>query len=211
MARESYAELSASTAAAAPERPLEVTVESCRVEAETPWRLKNRCPNHRDRGGDRVGAGADGHVHFISPLSSRAPVPSPKPLPHSKVASSGREAVICPGFSEKFSGRPRPDPPQRFARITAATCESASIASTARIGVAGLVPPDARDGPQLREQPGPGRVDGEFAAVEPLDLTVASRNDREPFGVRPDPQPMRLGECSELQDRALLLRWLSPT
>ena len=62
-------------------------------------------------------------------------MPSLKPLPHSKAASSGREAVICPGFSEKFSGRPRPDPPQRFARITAATCGSASIASIARISV----------------------------------------------------------------------------
>src|SRR5437764_11638461 len=72
--------------------------------------------------------------------------------------------------------------------------------------VARLVPLHARDRPQLSEQAGPVAVDGEVAAIEPLDAAVAAGDDREPLGVGADPEPIRFRECPELLDGPLLQR-----
>src|SRR5437870_646756 len=93
----------------------------------------------------------------------------------------------------------------------------------AHLRVARLVPPDARDRPQLLEEAGAVTVDGQgelarkrtrpavHAVAVPLDLTVPTGDDGEPFGVGPDPEPIWLGQRAELLSGALLLRELSPT
>jgi len=76
--------------------------------------------------------------------------------------------------------------------------------------IAGLVPLDAGDGPELLEEPGTVGVDGEgelaghwaepakasravLAIAVPLDLPVAPRDDRKALGVSLDLELVRLG------------------
>jgi hypothetical protein len=49
--------------------------------------------------------------------------------------------------------------------------------------IAGLVPANAGDGPDLEEESWAVRVHGELALIEPLDASVAPGDDREAFGV----------------------------
>jgi len=108
---------------------------------------------------------------------------------------------------------------RRRALMTRATCSSASGGNTARIlGVARLVPPDARDRPQLLEEAGAvtGDGQGELArkrtrpavhpVAVPLDLAVPAGDEWESLGVDLDPEPIRFPECPELLDRSLLQR-----
>src|SRR2546427_9134420 len=70
--------------------------------------------------------------------------------------------------------------------------------------VARLVAPHAGDRPQLSEQAGAVAVDGEFAAIEPLDAALAAWDDREAFDVRLHSEPIRRRERAELLDGLLL-------
>ena len=64
--------------------------------------------------------------------------------------------------------------------------------------VAGLVPANAGDRPDLREESRAVTVHGELAPVEPLDAAVTSGDGREALGVLDDPEPQRTREFSEL-------------
>jgi len=69
--------------------------------------------------------------------------------------------------------------------------------------VPGLVPPDARNRPDPREQPRPVRVDGQVDTVEPLDLPIAAGDHGKAFDVEPNAQAMRSDQRAELLDGTL--------
>ena len=86
----------------------------------------------------------------------------------------------------------------------------------AHLGVARLVPHDARDRPQLSEEAGAVTVDGQgelarkrtrpavHAVAVPLDLAVPTGDHWEALGVDLDPEPIRFREYPESLDRPML-------
>jgi hypothetical protein len=89
--------------------------------------------------------------------------------------------------------------------------------------VPSLVPLHAGNGPQLLEQARAVGVDGQgelarkqagrtvHAVAVPFDLAVPSGNDREPFPIGLNAEPVRLRYLPQLLNGALPLRHLSPT
>src|SRR5437867_3362055 len=90
-------------------------------------------------------------------------------------------------------------------------------------GVARLVPLHAQDRPELLEEAGAVGIDSQgelarkrtgrtvHAVAVPLDLAVPARDDREPFRVSLDAEPVRLRYGPQLLNGALPLRNLSRT
>ena len=72
--------------------------------------------------------------------------------------------------------------------------------------LASLMPPDAGNRPQPREQPRSVCVDSETLAVEPLDLPVATGDQREAFDVELYAEAVRLRDHAHVFQSALLLR-----
>ena len=111
-----------------------------------------------------------------------------------------------------------------WARITLATCSRASGGKySPNLCVPSLVPLHAGNGPQLLEQARAVGVDGQgelarkqagrtvHAVAVPFDLAVPSGNDREPFRVGLNAEPVRLRYLPQLLNGTLPLRHLSPT
>jgi hypothetical protein len=67
--------------------------------------------------------------------------------------------------------------------------------------VAGLVPTNAGDRPDLREEPWAGCVDSEVLSVEPLDLSVTAGDHREILGISRDTQAQGSRELSKVIER----------
>src|SRR2546428_824189 len=93
----------------------------------------------------------------------------------------------------------------------------------AHLRVARLVALHAGDGPQFRKHSGAVAVDGQgelawkqagrtvHAVAVPLDPTVPAGDDREPFGIGLNAEPVRLSYRPQLLNGALALRHLSRT
>jgi hypothetical protein len=69
--------------------------------------------------------------------------------------------------------------------------------------VSGLVPFNAGDRPDLREEAWMVAVHCKIATVEPLDLSIAPGDDREPLGISRDSQPKGSGEVSKVMERGI--------